>query len=164
MKCISRLAALPLLVQMKELLAQRAAHDKIRDLGGEKDATMNKVQAKQANVRSITEPIKQVESRVAQNKAPSTMKRPEPEKMDPLPPAKRSKAATAANFLSIGAVRAKEKRSARNLARVGVDRSKKNNKTSHTGSGVPLAQVVRLKYVKGFTQAVRTPCRLEDLA
>lgn len=38
-----------------------------------------------------------------------------------------------------------------------------DEKKSNTGSGVPLQNVVRLKYVKGFTQAVRTPCRIDDL-
>jgi chromosome transmission fidelity protein 18 len=46
---------------------------------------------------------------------------------------------------------------------VGFDVSRKS-KRSHTDSGKLLSQVVRLKYVKGFTQAVRTPCRLDDLA
>jgi hypothetical protein len=82
-----------------------------------------------------------------------------------LPPAKRPKASTTAqNFLGVGAKKAKEARSARTAARVGVERANKKNKTAHTGSGVPFPQVLRLKYVKGFTQAVRTPCRLDDLA
>lgn len=75
------------------------------------------------------------------------------------PPAKKIKAQ---NFLIAGAKQAKAARSARTAARVGVDNTK-TNKLSNTGSGVPIAKVVRLKYVKGFTQAVRTPCRMEDL-
>ena len=71
----------------------------------------------------------------------------------------------AQNFLLMGAKKAKAARSARTAARVGCfEKSTKQNKLSNTGSGVPLSQVVRLKYVKGFTQAVSTPCRLEDLA
>jgi len=79
------------------------------------------------------------------------------------PPSKRPKPSlTAQNFLGVGAKKAKAARSARNAARVGVELTKKC-KVSHTGSGVLLSQVIRLKYVKGFTQAVRTPCRLEEL-
>jgi len=70
---------------------------------------------------------------------------------------------TCQNFLGVGARKAKAAQSARKAAQVGFQRSKKQ-KTSHSGSGVPLDQVARLKYVKGFTQAVRTPCRFEDLA
>jgi hypothetical protein len=46
---------------------------------------------------------------------------------------------------------------------VGFDR--KNNATkkySNTGSGVPLDEVIRFKYQKGFTQAVRIPCMKND--
>lgn len=75
------------------------------------------------------------------------------------PPAKKAKAQ---NFLIAGAKQAKAARSARTAARVGVDNTK-TNKLSNTGSGVPISKVVRLKYVKGFTQAVRTPCRMADL-
>jgi chromosome transmission fidelity protein 18 len=78
-----------------------------------------------------------------------------------LPPEKRSKP-TAQNFLLLGAKRAKESKSARSAARAGFTRAR-DDKLSHTGSGVPFSQVLRLKYVKGFTEAVRKPCTLEDL-
>ncbi|GAX26554.1 chromosome transmission fidelity protein 18 [Fistulifera solaris] len=74
-----------------------------------------------------------------------------------------SHTANASNFLRIGAKQAKAARSARSALRAGIDRSSKRQKLSHSGSGVPLNQVIRLKYVKGFTQAVRTPCFPEDL-
>lgn len=74
-----------------------------------------------------------------------------------------SPSANASNFLMLGAKQAKAARSARSALRAGIDRSSKRQKASHSGSGVPLTQVVRLKYVKGFTQAVRTPCYPEDL-
>lgn len=71
------------------------------------------------------------------------------------------------NFLSVGAKRAKLVRSARTAARVRPITSIGDITTaatiSHTGSGVPLRNVIRLKFVKGFTQAVRTPCQIEDL-
>lgn len=96
------------------------------------------------------------------------------------------------NFLAIGAKRSKISKSARNASRVAqncyststgrtlnVDTNNSNNNKStidhcsttntagillsHSGSGVPMQNVVRYKYVKGFTQAVRTPCQIEDL-
>jgi hypothetical protein len=68
----------------------------------------------------------------------------------------------AQNFLRIGATKAKELKSARTAARVGIVPTKKI-KLSHTGSNIPLSQVIRLKFVKGFTQAVRAPCKIDDL-
>lgn len=75
------------------------------------------------------------------------------------------------NFLLLGAKRAKALRSARTAARVGCkhaastfnDAKGINTRLSNTGSGIPLSDVVRLKYVKGFTQAVSMPCRLDDI-
>ncbi|KAL3801780.1 hypothetical protein HJC23_001176, partial [Cyclotella cryptica] len=66
------------------------------------------------------------------------------------------------NFLNIGAAKAKEAETARRAARVGFDRSKKV-KLSNTGSGLELTKVIRFKFQKGFTQAVRAPCQIEDL-
>jgi hypothetical protein len=71
-------------------------------------------------------------------------------------------ASEAQNFLLVGAKKAKEMRSARSAARVGIVHSKKA-KVSHTGSQVPMTHVIRLKFVKGFTQAVRAPCKIDDL-
>jgi chromosome transmission fidelity protein 18 len=71
--------------------------------------------------------------------------------------------ATSSNFLGVGARKAKAALTARKMERAGLNRSN-TNKVSHTGSGIPQCQVMRLKYVKGFTQAVRVPCRLDDLA
>lgn len=68
----------------------------------------------------------------------------------------------AKNFLGKRAAKAKEAKSAKRAARVGFDRSKKT-KFSNTGSGVELSKVIRFKYQKGFSQAVRAPCPLEDL-
>ena len=68
----------------------------------------------------------------------------------------------AKNFLGKRAANAKEAKSAKRAARVGFDRSKKT-KFSNTGSGVELSKVIRFKYQKGFSQAVRAPCPLEDL-
>ena len=68
----------------------------------------------------------------------------------------------AKNFLGKRAAKAKEAKSAKRAARVGFDRSKKT-KFSNTGSGVELSKVIRFKYQKGFSQAVRAPCPIEDL-
>jgi hypothetical protein len=71
---------------------------------------------------------------------------------------------TAINFLGIGAKKAKEMKSARRAAAgLAPGRSSKKVKLAHSGSGFALDQVVKMRYVKGFTQAVRTKCRLEDL-
>eukprot|EP00980_Cylindrotheca_fusiformis_P003170 scaffold721_cov131-Cylindrotheca_fusiformis.AAC.60 len=82
-----------------------------------------------------------------------------------LPPPKRSRTAHSPsptkNFLGVGAKRAKLAQSARRAAAVGL--GTKTKKMAHTGSGFRLNQVIRLRHVKGFTQAVRTPCRLQDL-
>lgn len=77
------------------------------------------------------------------------------------------------NFLLVGAKKAKALRSARTAARVGCihgpitssdSKGMNSCRLSNTGSGIPMSDVVRLKYVKGFTQAVSMPCRLEDLS
>lgn len=70
-------------------------------------------------------------------------------------------ATNAKNFLGVGAKRARQMKSARKAAAVGL--GSKKNKMAHTGSGLRLNEVIRLRYVKGFTQAVRTPCRREDI-
>merc|ERR1712238_578156 len=69
------------------------------------------------------------------------------------------------NFLGIGAVKAKAARTARRKSSMIGSRSKivKGQKLSNTGSGLLLDQVVRFKYQKGFTQAVRLPCRKDHL-
>ncbi|GFH61721.1 hypothetical protein CTEN210_18197 [Chaetoceros tenuissimus] len=69
----------------------------------------------------------------------------------------------ASNFLGIGAARAKAARTARKAAQVGFDRSKGRVKYSNTGSGIIIDKVIRFKYQKGFTQAVRLPCTKRDL-
>lgn len=71
---------------------------------------------------------------------------------------------TAGNFLGLAAKKGKAAKSARRAAALGLNRlSSKKQKLAHSGSGFLLSHVVRMKYVKGFTQAVRTPCRLNDL-
>jgi len=69
------------------------------------------------------------------------------------------------NFLGIRAAKARAARTARKAAQVkGFQRNdSKKVKLAHTGSGVPLAEVARFKFQKGFTQAVRKPCKFEEL-
>ena len=69
----------------------------------------------------------------------------------------------AGNFLGIAAKKDKAAKSARRTAALGLNGSSVKCKLSHSGSGFLLQHVVHMKYVKGFTQAVRTPCRLQDL-
>jgi len=71
-------------------------------------------------------------------------------------------ASAAKNFLVLGATKAKTAKSKRKAAIVGFDRSKRFKK-SNSGSGVSFNEIVRFKYQKGFTQAVRTCCRIQDL-
>lgn len=78
------------------------------------------------------------------------------------PKAKHTPVATSKNFLGIGAAKARKAKTARKAALVGFDQSKRMKK-SHSGSGRPLNEVIKFKYQKGFTQAVRVPCQLEDL-
>jgi chromosome transmission fidelity protein 18 len=70
---------------------------------------------------------------------------------------------TVKNFLGVNASRAKAARKARAAALVGFEKSVKKQKISYTGSGIPLSQVIRFKYQRGFSQAVRVPCKIEDL-
>jgi chromosome transmission fidelity protein 18 len=82
----------------------------------------------------------------------------------PLKKAKKT-VSIAQNFLVAGAKQAKAARHARNAARVGslsLQRSRQET-LAHTGSGKKLSEVVRLKFIKGFTEAVRIPCRMDDL-
>ena len=70
------------------------------------------------------------------------------------------------SFLSIGAAKSKALSNKRKASScIGYTKNKKKSltKLSYSGSGVPLNQVIKFKYQKGFTQAVRIPCRIEDL-
>jgi chromosome transmission fidelity protein 18 len=80
------------------------------------------------------------------------------------PPSKKTKInKKVTNFLGVGAQKAKAARTARKKAQVGMISTSNSVKLSHTGTGLPVDQVIRFKYQKGFTQAVKTPCRVEDL-
>mmetsp|Transcript_42269 Transcript_42269/g.49395 ORF Transcript_42269/g.49395 Transcript_42269/m.49395 type:complete len:1228 (+) Transcript_42269:91-3774(+) len=49
------------------------------------------------------------------------------------------------------------------VARNAISSPKRYMKLSNTGSGIPFDSVMRYKYQKGFTQAVRTSCSIDDL-
>lgn len=155
-------------IAMKELLAQSVLHENMRHLGAQAQskAISTKVRSKLPAPSVVAAPMEAAPELSAMNTS-SPDKR-EASSSSDAPLAKRRKTpsptkATAHNFLGLQARKVKQQRSARTAARVGVERSHKHQ-TSHTGSGVPLTQIVRLRYIKGFTQAVRAPCRLEDLA
>ncbi len=63
----------------------------------------------------------------------------------------------------MGAAKAKASRAARRAAMV----KSSGNLTikrgdSNTGSGVPMKHCIRFRYQKGFTQAVRVPCNINE--
>ena len=143
------------ILQLKQLLSRQAAHDKLSE--SRKSVGPTEVIVKNSNVT-----LMDIEPRTSKKVLEPPSKRAALVKVTTdLPPTKKAKTQ---NFLLAGAKQAKAARSARTAARVGVRRSStKANQLSNTGSGVPISKVVRLKYVKGFTQAVRTPCRMIDL-
>jgi hypothetical protein len=155
--------------QIKELLARRVEHDHVCSASSKGNAPMPLTGEAQETERPTDATVVEGRSnlpRGSENSSPFKRRDQDDKHLkgnSSLPPAKRSKPTVAVqNFLLAGAKRAKELKSARNTARVGFTRSE-GEKLSHTGSGVPLARVLRLKYVKGFTEAVRKPCTLQDL-
>jgi len=123
--------------------------------GGESKTPTTK-QVKSANKESLFSPAKVTPRKLDQIAASVTVPASKRTKTTPSP--------TAGNFLGIAAKKGKAAKSARRAATLGLNRSSSQKlKLAHTGSGFLLSNVVRMKYVKGFTQAVRTPCRLNDL-
>lgn len=137
------------------MLSRKAAHDRMLD-------HHNKESVSDPSKSNASAPFSETPTVVvaaAKATVIPVAKKAAPQKSEPI-----AKRKAQNNFLLMGAKNAKAARSARTAARVGCfEKSTKHSKLSNTGSGVPLSQVVRLKYVKGFTQAVSTPCRLEDL-
>lgn len=69
----------------------------------------------------------------------------------------------AASFLGMGAAKAKASRAARRAGLVATpSRSELKNTATYSGSGAALNQVIIFRYQKGFTQAVRVPCQMDD--
>ena len=64
----------------------------------------------------------------------------------------------------MGANQAKAAKTARKAALVGLKgKAERKDKLSNTGSEMHLDEVIRFRYQKGFTQAVRVPCKPSDL-
>ncbi|KAL7545023.1 hypothetical protein ACHAWF_013381 [Thalassiosira exigua] len=159
---------------LKELLAHGAAVAAMREREGEARAAA----AAAAGTKAKNEPSKSNAAAVT----PDSEKKKQKEKpttagITPKKPPKKAGGNTSAakNFLGLRAARAKVAKSARQAARAGVfavgkgkaapGRAGKTEKAkpSNTGSGADISSVVRFRYQKGFTQAVRAPCRMEDL-
>jgi chromosome transmission fidelity protein 18 len=147
---------------MKAMLSRKAVHDRI---AGNKSTLLKQ---NIDDVPSFSE-SKAVSQKICVDEAAAEKSNTseQDQKISKLPPLRannKKKRVTAQtnNFLLLGAKKAKLARSARTAARVGTTKGG-NNKRSNTGSQLPLEHVVRLKYVKGFTQAVRTPCRMDEL-
>ena len=146
-----------LLFTFKELLAHGASVAAMREresqaqLAQQESIVMSGEKTNQKpQVEDVALPKQVVE------KLPSTT----PKKKQPAKAGSNTSAAK--NFLGFRAAKAKEAKSAARAARVGFDRTKKV-KLSNSGSGVEITKVIRFKYQKGFTQAVRAPCQLDDL-
>lgn len=138
---------------MKEMLSHKAVHSRMQD-PHETNLTLVSSEKNQDQSMRIKEQACMADSTRIMKRASL------PSITIAAPPSKKAKQTQ--NFLIAGAKKAKAAQSARTAARVGFERARM--KFSNTGSGVPISQVIRLKYVKGFTQAVRTPFRLEDLS
>jgi hypothetical protein len=146
-------------MQLKQMLSRKASLDRMQDHFASKlklagDSALGSVSLLGEGIRENEKTIAASFPMVLKTKDGSSFLKAE----------SKSKRKACTNFLLAGAKQAKAARSARSAARVGcTGHLTKQNKVSNTGSGIPLSQVVRLKYVKGFTQAVSTPCPMEDL-
>lgn len=138
-------------ISERETAAKRSSPTKKKTSSKHWSQPLNnaKVTKETANPEPVAEPEKSKKQKAADSTTTTVG-----------PPVKKQKVAK--NFLGIGALKAKAAKAVRKKALVGLTRTK-TEKMAHTGSGLPLKQVIRFKYQKGFTQAVRTPCRLEDL-
>jgi len=151
---ICRRADIPPL--LKELLAHGATVAALRERESEAQIIAQHEDTKVGQQKKLT-----------QNGAPGVEKSAAAVVATPpkLPPKKaNSNTSAAKNFLGFRAAKAKQAKNSRRAARVGVEQSSsKKVKLSNTGSGVEFTKVIRFKYQKGFTQAVRAPCKFEDL-
>lgn len=144
---------------MKEMIAHEVKLDSFRQKDAKTLTPSSKSVVKKASPTSV------VEANDTSVKSPP--KKLDTRKLDdivmsvPAPKRLKTQPSPTQNFLGLGAKRAKLQKSARKAAAVGL--TQKKTKMAHTGSGFRLNQVIRLRYVKGFTQAVRAPCRLQDL-
>lgn len=138
---------------MKELLAHGATVAALRERESEKKAALEAISENAVAMDTEKPPPQDALAKKQLTPPKSVSSKPEKHKAN---------TSVAKNFLGVRASKAKEAKTARRAARVGFDRTKKV-KLSNTGSGVELTKVIRFKYQKGFTQAVRAPCQMEDL-
>jgi len=138
---------------LKELLAHGVTVAALRER--ESEALLSQQAAAAREMGKPSKPKDGVIIYKADEKPPAVTPKKGPD--DPV-----SNTSAAKNFLGFRAAKAKEAKSARRAATVGFDRSK-TMKLSNTGSGVEISKVIRFKYQKGFTQAVRAPCQMDDL-
>lgn len=147
---------------LKGLLAHGANLQEMREREQEAKKGMNAVQnaspdkVQEGKKSSVSASSKRPASSISTSQGENSVER------DDLSPKCVKKGAAAINFLNIGAIRARAARNARKVAQAGFGRAKKI-KLCHSGSGRPLSEVVRFKYQKGFTQAVRVPCQIHEL-
>jgi len=148
-----------LLAHAAGVAAMREREEAARAAGGGSDASTPKPAAPAIKARGTT-------AAGGDGPAASAAAAPAGRETAPSGGAAGGNSSAAKNFLGRRAARAKEARTARRAARVGFERKgggSRSAKLSNTGSGEELARVIRFRYQKGFTQAVRAPCELEDL-
>lgn len=167
---------------MKGLLAQSAAHETINNASAATPIEQTRTQPS-ASLSAATESISEktesaaltmdIEAKEDETNEESVTtsspsnKRPMQDLLkkgaSPIPKRKKKSEASNNNFLLAQAERAKAVKTARKRARAGIEGPVKKKQTSFTGSNVPMKHVMRLRYVRGFTQAVRVPCKQEDI-
>ena len=141
---------------LKELLAHGASVAAMRERENESQI------AQQEAARSVSGEKAKQEDTSDVLKVPEKLPTITPNKLPPTKAKAGNNSSAAKNFLGFRAAKAKKAKTAARAARSGFDRKKKV-KLSNSGSGVEISKVIRFKYQKGFTQAVRAPCQIEDL-
>lgn len=153
--------------KMKELLAHQVLLETFRS----RDTLSSECSTNEEKVSVIASKSPEIKHAETPRNAESISYAETPRKLDQITTSKKNlspkdtkstMSPTNVNFLGIAAKKGKAAKSARRAAALGLNRSSKKQKLAHSGSGFLLSHVVRMKYVKGFTQAVRTPCRMND--
>ena len=142
---------------LKELLAHGASVAAMRERERESQIAQQEAAAAMLGEKEKQKPphVETATAKAPEKKLPSITPKKQPVKAG-------SNSSAAKNFLGFRAAKAKQAKTAARAARAGHTNTKKV-KLSNSGSGVEISKVVRFKYQKGFTQAVRAPCQLEDL-
>lgn len=143
---------------LKELLAHGASVAAMRERERESQIAQQEAAAAMLGEKEKQKPphVETAAAKAPEKKLPSITPKKQPVKAG-------SNSSAAKNFLGFRAAKAKQAKTAARAARAGHTNNTKKVKLSNSGSGVEISKVVRFKYQKGFTQAVRAPCQLEDL-